>query len=271
MPFATHARRFWPALPAWQGARMAGLMLVLLLAAAGWWAIAAQHRLLWQRVPPSAMERFAADQVAVALPSQPGVRQLASLCTTPPAWPVMAWRKWLRQAVAQCASAPQLLLQGAAAESASQAFNAQVQAQVLAAKAWLADWDAHAAQHRQALASQLASAGQLPAAKALDAAGDLGLRAVALLGIDAPRSLREPVGRREDAGRSAQGIRERLASTELRLAAAAKLPPGERARALALMATGLRLGADYGVYPPAPVLEADRSSLSEALPGLRAA
>ncbi|MBL8331038.1 MAG: FtsW/RodA/SpoVE family cell cycle protein [Rubrivivax sp.] len=243
--------------------RAAALLAVALLFAAGWAFLAQAHALLWQRLPAGSIDRFVADRIPAPLPRPAGLAALGQACAQAP----QGWQTWRRatwrQALARCLDDPRLQAQAETAQTAVKGFEAQIQGQLQAAEAWLAAFDAEHRPLAEALSQELADARQQPGILTPLAQAALALRAQ--LGLPAATSPREAVGRSEPVDRAARALRARVDSTRTQLQAWLPLPLAERLPRLALMAAGLSLEHDHGVYPPAPQLTPDRGSLAEAL------
>jgi cell division protein FtsW (lipid II flippase) len=231
--------------------RLPSLLLVFLLFFAGWVFIADQQAYLWIRLPASTVDRFVADQISIKLPRLPAALELQAACAQPLSWQA-EWRQaWLRAELAQCLSAPDGMTDAAAAQKAIVGYEGLIAGQVKAAQAWLAQYDVQGAGHRLRLQQELAGLqsepwGLLPAS---------------------PTSVREIVGAEVSPDRAANALRQQMVATQARVESLRNtaLPAGERARHLALLATGLQLVTDYGVAPPAVHLTTARDTLADAL------
>ena len=251
--FSGHFMRTSPLQPtSFSAARLAGLFLVLAFFATGWALIADQQWLLWARLPASAVERFVADQVSTRLPRLPGVQALQAACTQVPSWRAQWRRAWLSEELANCLNTPEGLTKGEAAQSAIGLYEGMMASQVKAAQDWLAEYDAQSAQHRTRLQAELLGLQSAPppwTSRWLPAS---------------PSSVRE---NKDAFATPDRTLRKQLLSTQDRVKAIASGQPSEdeRARQLALLATGLQWVTDYGEAPPAVRLGTDRNTLAEAL------
>lgn len=233
--------------------RLAALALATAWFVAGWLAVLSQHETLWQRLPPTASDRFVADLVNAPLPPLPGLSVLRAACAREPGWRASLRSAWLREELAACLTSPDGLVTGQAASDAQRSLRGQLDEQLTAAEGWLQAHDRHADRYRDELRAQLAvqrDRALLPA-----------------LGRQPAGAVREPVGSAEFIDHGPAELRHRLESarTQRDQILASGTPAGEQARALALLASGLRLGFDYGLAPPRPVLATARGSLADAM------
>ena len=270
--------------------RLVPALAALGLFLAGWGWLAQQHAALWQRLPATAAERFAADLVPVALPGALPWTALQDLCAQPaPAWQPLLRGAWRRQ-LAACLGEPATRVQGEPAARAAAGFEAEVRARADAAAQWLQAWEAQAPQHRAALATALQAAQRRPAG-ALQPLVDV-LQplagAPAQRGADTGSAAVEPAAERAAAGAAAsrepaleraespahpsagtpdpaRAVRQARLQAQALLAAQAGRPDAERALALGLAATGLQLARDFGHAPPRAVLLQERGSLGDTL------
>ncbi|MES2946268.1 MAG: hypothetical protein V4772_25640, partial [Pseudomonadota bacterium] len=232
--------------------RLPMLLLAALVFMAGWLFIASQQNLLWQRLPATAVERFVADQITSPLPRLPAATVLQAACTRSLSWKAGLRRTWLRNELAQCLASADGLPQGAAAQTAIQTYEALLDKQMEAANAWLASYDQQAPQQRLRLQAELAALQKQPQTHAFPLHAMLQKMAAPLFPA-APTSQRENIDSTSIADRAAEALREQTQATRAKVTALGQsaMPAGERARELALMATGLQLVTDYGVTPPA--------------------
>lgn len=251
----------WAFPQSWLG-RMARMLLALALLAAGWLFVAQQQALLWSRLPTSTTERFVADQIAASLPRLSGAIELQAAC----ARPLSALAQWSRSTLsaelANCLVAPNGVTTGAQAQAAVQHYEALLASQAQAADAWLAEFDAQANTQRAQLQTQLAHLQARPAGVLTPMA-----QLFASVLPKPPTSVRENPDTSAAPERAARSLHEQAQASRARVAALAQSqqPLGERARTLALMATGRQLVTDYGVAPPAVHLTTARDTLAEAL------
>jgi cell division protein FtsW (lipid II flippase) len=245
-----------------QGRRLS-LGLLLCAWVLGWAWLVQGQALLWQRLPDTSVNRFVADQITQPLPAKPATDVLMRACGPAPAtaWPWPFNRSVQRQALAECLGRGEGSLAGSQAPQASAYFEGLVRGQVAAAELWLQAHDAQAPQQQQALARELAQLQAQPAGGLTPV-----VRGMAALWPHAV-STREPVGPVDRSDRVAQGLRAQVASTQARLVAlsAPEVPAPDRLRALALMATGLKVQADYGYAPARLSLTTDPATLADML------
>lgn len=227
------------------------LLLVMLLYAFGWFVVADQQALLWARLPASTVDRFVADQMGTKLPQLPAAAELKAACARPLSWRAEWRRAWLRAELAECLGAPDGLTQGEAAQKAIATYEALIAQQVQAAQTWLAEYDAQSPLQRIRLQTELAGLQAVPAA----------------WWSFAPVSMRESVGTLVPPDRAANQLRQITLATQSRVQALTydPRPAGERARELALMATGLQLVTDFGTAPPTVYMNTARNTLADAL------
>ncbi|MES2298059.1 MAG: FtsW/RodA/SpoVE family cell cycle protein [Pseudomonadota bacterium] len=242
-------------------ARALCMLAALALFVAGWIFIAGQQTELWERLPADTTERFVADRIAAPLPALPGAEQLQSACARTLSWQTQWRRAWLRAELADCLAAPDGLTTDSHAQGAIVRYQDRIEQQVAAANAWLTEYDAKAPRERAALEAQLKRL------QSSDAGPLAPLAAQAARLASSPTSVRETLGRPALPDQAARTLRAQIVATEARVAAISKsaLAPGEQARALALLATGLQLVTDYGSAPPQVHLTTDRDTLADAL------
>lgn len=253
---------------AWQGL---ALLATAVFFVAGWAFIGQQQALMWQRLPATAVDRFVGDRVAAPLPAPLPAAALQALCADAPSWLATVWPTRQRRDIAQCLNrdAPVDAAQAEVSAQAAAGFRDQLTAQVEAAQAWLAEYDARAAAQRHALAAQLAdiqqqATGALPALAQATAPVMTWLGTVS--GTPAAVAVREPVGRAQPADAMATLMRQRIASTQALLKTEpAAADRARHARDLGLAAAGLRLAVDYGQLPAAAHLTTDRATLADVL------
>ncbi|MES3022142.1 MAG: hypothetical protein V4857_11245 [Pseudomonadota bacterium] len=239
--------------------RLTAMLVALAVFCLGWTWIADQQNRLWQRLPASAAERFVADRIAAPLPRLPGAARVAGACARPLGLGTQWRAAWLRAELAGCLADPDGLVDGAAAAAAITGYEDLIAQQLDAAGRWLAAYDAAAPGQRAALRKELAGLKSGP--------GNL-LAAVAARLPSAPElAERTPVGRRYAPDHAADALRAQVAATRARVRALAQgtRSPGQRARDLALEATGLQLVTDYGHAPPRSHLTTARNTLADAL------
>lgn len=222
--------------------RLSAGVLVLLAFVLASGALLQQRSLLWQRLPATAVDRFVPDAIVAPLPALPALRELARACARPLDGWTLGRRAAMRHALAECLADPAALVQGDAATQANAAYDALLDRQLAAADAWLAEFAQRSDSVRADLVRQL---------DALRGNGN--------------EARREPVGRAEAVDQAATTLRQRAQATRSARAALALRPAAEKLRGLALLATGLQTGTDFGHTPPALQLETDRGSLADAL------
>ncbi|MBK7000379.1 MAG: FtsW/RodA/SpoVE family cell cycle protein [Rhodoferax sp.] len=242
--------------------RMASVLLVIACIGASWIFIAQQQALLWMRLGTGTAERFVADQIKAPLPRLSGATELQAACALPLSWRTQWSRSWLRAELAGCLSNPDGWTSGAQAQAAIAHYETLLASQAQAAQAWLAELDAQSSGQRERLQTELTRLQTRPAAGLMPL-----VQMFAGLLPQTPTSVRENPDASATPQRATRYLREQLQSSNTRINALAQdsQSPGERARTLALMATGLQLVTDYGEAPPAVHLSTDRATLAEAL------
>ena len=244
----------------------------------GWGWIATQHSLLWQRLPATATQRYAADAMTTPLPSAMKRKELLQwLCPQTEAQPV--WQGLMQPSQSQClarwqpgsdSGAPKLTAEQTRA--AWSRFEQVLDTQVTSATQWQADASSGLADKRVQLAKQLAQIQSSNAETSGHAVAALARWLPGWLG-SGPGTLREPVGREAVAHEVAVEVQRfdratQVARTQLAQArdpAMRSAPTGEQLRDLGLAATGLKLAVDYGHYPARVSLVSDRQSLADQL------
>lgn len=264
--------------PAQMAQFVARLAIGWLIFLAGWGWLAAQHSLLWQRLPSTATQRYAADALTTPLPNAMKRKELLQwLCPQSEAQPVLG--RLLQSPQSQClaqwepgtaSAAPGLTAEQTRA--AWSRFEQVLDAQVTIATQWQADASSGLADKRVQLAGQLAQIQSATAATPTHALAAFA-RAVPVWLGSGPGTLREPVGREAVLHELAAEVQRfdraaQVARTQLALArdlATRGAPTGEQLRDLGLVAAGLKVAVDYGHYPARVSLASDRQSLADQL------
>lgn len=244
--------------------RIAAVVGSLLLVALLWLVLLQQHDLLWKRLRPEAAERFAADQVNVALPPLADATVLEPLC------PESARQG---RALAQCLAdrlAGRDPLDAETARTLAASYDEQLRQQIAAARLWAAAYQQQSEADRRALRETLARVKEAPAA-AWQPAVDALTERMERWGVAPRHSEREAVGSGNDPDAVVRTIMRLADLTQSRIGEGSTLRTGERAVRLGLLASGRKLLLDYGHAPPRAHLMSDADSLAQRLESQRRA